>query len=58
MVLLNLQPMVKNLKEMEISLNFLLPMECNPCEGEDKWIVIQVLNEDQWLSFRNWLVHL
>ena len=23
-----------------------------PCEGEDKWIVIQVLNEDQWLSFQ------
>ena len=31
---------------------FFAPNGVYPCEGEDKWIVIQVLNEDQWLSFQ------
>ena len=31
---------------------FFAPNGVYPCKGEDKWIVIQVLNEDQWLSFQ------
>ena len=31
---------------------FFAPHGVYPCEGEDKWIVIQILNEDQWLSFK------
>ena len=31
---------------------FFAPHGVYPCEGEDKWIVIQILNEDQWLSFQ------
>jgi len=32
--------------------DFFAPHGVYPCEGEDKWIVIQILNEDQWLRFK------
>ena len=31
---------------------FFAPHGVYPCDGEDKWIVIQILNEDQWLRFQ------
>ncbi len=31
---------------------FFAPHGVYPCKGEDNWIVIQILNEDQWFSFQ------
>ena len=31
---------------------FFAPNGVYPCAGDDKWIVIQILNEDQWLGFQ------